>query len=217
MRLVLILGLLLYVVQAHSQTPVDDQSDRATNFSDVAGSPYLFRDWSDGLVRFSSGRLVNQFKLKFDCAQNKLMLQFNGSTFSAESKISEFVILQKNGRKTDSLVFRKGFPKSGLATEETFYQVLTEGPITLLHLFSKNIVEEKQIANAATRRYQDDNKIFLLKNQQLIPVSRDKHVLAELLADKSDELKRFIDENDLKMKSAADMTRVVQKYNELIQ
>lgn len=218
MRLLLTISLIFYLALAQSQTTaVDEKSGRATNFSDVAGNPYLFRDWSDGLVRFTSGRLMKQFKLKFDCAQNRLMLQFNGSVFGAESKISEFVIFQKNGKKTDSLLFRKGFPKSGLATEETFYQVLAEGPVTLLQLFSKNIIEEKQIANSPTRRYQDDNKLFLFRNRQLIAVSKDKHALAELFADKSQELKRFIEENDLKMKSMADMTRVVQKYNELVQ
>lgn len=220
MRSVLLLVPFLIIINtaAGQTSPVDEPTDKATNFSDVAGSPFIFRDWSDGLVRFSSGRVMKQFKLKFDCAQNRLLLQFDGSTFGAESKVSEFMIFQKNNKKTDSLLFRKGFPKNGLATEETFYLVLTEGPVTLLHLFSKNIIEEKQLAaTSVSRRYQDDNKFFLFRDRQLISVSKDKHALAELLTDKSEQLKRFIQENDLKMKSAADMTRVVQKYNELVQ
>ena len=218
MRFVLTILLFSYLSQSYSQHPAaDDPGGRATNFSDVAGNPYLFRDWSEGLVRFSSGRVINKFKLKFDCAQNKLMLQFEGSTFAAESKISEFVILQKNGKKTDSLHFKKGFPNYGKATEETFYQVLVEGPVTLLHLFNKNILEEKQItATSPTRRYQDEEKLFLLRDKQLYEIGREKNSLPSLLADKSDEIKRFIDENDLKMKSPADVTQVVRKYNELI-
>ncbi len=219
MRLVLTICVFLYLARAFSQTPAsDDQAERATNFSDVAGNPYLFRDWSDGLVRFSSGRQLKQFKLKFDCAQNKLMLQFNGSTFAAESNISEFVIFQKNGKKTDSLHFKKGYPNYGKATGETFYQVLTEGTVTLLHLFNKNILEEKQIAaTSSIRRYQDEEKLFLLRGNQLSEIGREKNSLTNLLSDKSEELKRFIDENDLKMKSVADITKVVRKYNELIQ
>ena len=219
MRIVLAVCLFLYLPHVFAQNPASDNAaERATNFSDVAGSPYLFRDWSDGLVHFSSGRLLKQFKLKFDCAQNKLMLQFNGSTFAAESNISEFVIFQKNGKKTDSLHFKKGFPKYGKATEETFYQVLTEGPATLLHLFTKNILEEKQItATSPSRRYLDEEKFFLLHNNQLSEIGREKNSLAYLLPDKSEEIKHFIDENDLKMKSAADYTKVIRKYNEWIQ
>src|SRR5687767_696447 len=49
MRWLLTAGLILYLVQANAQTPpMDEQADKATNFSDVAGSPYLFRDWSEG-------------------------------------------------------------------------------------------------------------------------------------------------------------------------
>jgi hypothetical protein len=219
MRWLLTAGMILYLVQANAQTPpVDEQSDKATNFSDVAGSPYLFRDWSDGLVRFSSGRLMKQFKLKFDCAQNRLMLQYNGSTFGAESKISEFVIFQRNGKKTDSLLFRKGFPKYGRATEETFYQVLTDGPVMLLHLFSKNILEEKQFgATSLNRRYQDEDKLFLLRDNQMVEISRDRNALIELLADQSAALKSFIESNDLKMKSTSDIAKVIQKYNQLVQ
>src|SRR5262245_42784000 len=84
--------------------------------SDISGNPYLFKDWSNGTVRFSSGREMKQFKLKFDAFRNQLLLQFEGSTFAAESKVQEFVLLQKK----DSLVFRKGFPPN----ENTFYQVL---------------------------------------------------------------------------------------------
>ena len=218
MRWLLTIGLLFYVSSASSQTPAGDNGDKPTNFSDVAGNPYLFREWSDGLVRFSSGRVLNQFKLKFDCAQNRLMLQFNGSTFAAESKVSEFVIFQKNGRKTDSLVFRKGFPNIGRATAETYYQVLCEGRATLLQLFNKNIIEDKQLgAMSMNRRYQDEDKLYLLFNNTMTEIVREKNALLELLPDQADALKHYIDVNDLRMKSAADITRIVQKYNELVQ
>jgi hypothetical protein len=128
------------------------------------------------------------------------------------------VIFQKNGRKTDSLIFRKGFPKYGLANEETFYQVLTEGRVTLLRLFNKNIIEDKQFgATSTNRRYQDEDKLLVLRDNTLVEITRERNAIIELLPDQAEALKRFIGENDLKMKSAADITKVVQKYNELVQ
>ena len=96
--------LLLLCQCALGQTTKDDDNT-------VSGNPYLFKEWCDGVVRFSSGRTLNQFKLKFDCLKNALLLQFNGSAFAAESKVQEFVMYPK---KKDSLLCLKsgpGFPQ----------------------------------------------------------------------------------------------------------
>src|SRR6185503_13571551 len=103
------LVLLLIFHQAYSQT-VDGfktQPERPVN-EEIAGNPYLLNGWNDGVIKFSSGRVVKQFKIKFDCLNNQLLLQFEGNTFAAESKVTEFVIYPK-GKKNDSMVFRKGY------------------------------------------------------------------------------------------------------------
>jgi len=114
-------------------------------YNDVSGSAFLIRDWSEGVIRFSSGRVSTQFKLKFDCVKNQLNLQFNGSTFATESKVKEFVLYTKNGNTPDSMVFRKGFPAADKGNEETYFQVLVEGKAMLLCLHLKLIAEEQQI------------------------------------------------------------------------
>lgn len=206
------------VVCAQSSPGNDGRSDKTIDFSNVSGNPYLFKDWSEGMVLFSSGRLMKQFRLKFDCAQNRLMLLFNGATFAAESKVKEFFIFQKNGKGKDTMIFRKGFPAAGLGTDETYYQVLTTGKAMLLRLFSKTVVEETPLGAASVQRHFEDNEDFyLLRNNQLMLVNKEKGSLVELLKDHTVELKQFIGESQLKMRSAEDLCRVVRKYNELVQ
>jgi len=186
---------------------------KAGDFEGVSGNPYFIKDWSDGMIRFSSGKVTNKFKLKFDAAQNRLLLQFNGSTFAAESKINEFIIYAKN--KADSFVFRKGFPIADRGNAETFYQVLEQGQVTLLRLTSKEIVEETQILESKrSRHYRDVEQYYILRDRILYKIDKETAPLQEILSDRREELKNFISEHQLRMRSAGDLVKVVRKYNE---
>jgi hypothetical protein len=189
--------------------------------SELFGNPYLIREWSEGAVKFSSGRVVNQFKLRFDCVRNQLILQFQGSTFAAESKVKEFVLYTGSGKKKDSLVFRKGYPAVNNATDNTYYHVLVDEKVQLLRLVSKNIVEEKELIssnrNGARGRLEDDEKYYLLKDGSMIFLSAEKDDLLKALPEKADALSAFISEKRLRFKSHQDYTLLVSKYVELMQ
>jgi hypothetical protein len=185
---------------------------------DVSGNPYLFKDWCNGTVRFTSGRVMNQFKLKFDVFKNQLLLQFNGSAFAAESKVDEFVIYPKSKSK-DSLVFRKGFPATEKASEHTFYQVLFQDKVQLLRLFFRNVIEEQKlvVTNGRTSRHMEEGeRYFLLQNNNLTLLPASRSELAATFPDKKDQLAEFINSQQLKMRNPEDYVAVVRKYNELI-
>jgi hypothetical protein len=194
-----------------------ENSSKSPDYSNVTGNPYLFKDWSDGVIRFSSGRVMKQFKLKFDCAKNQLLLQFNGTTFGAESKVNEFEMYPKGNRR-DTLIFKKGFPAADLATGETFYQVLTTGKVTLLKQISMNIIEEKQVVTSTGslfRRYEEVRKYYLLRDGAMSRINDEKGAFIELLNDSTGEINKFIAANQLRMKTEEDYLKVVKKYNQL--
>lgn len=185
----------------------------AQEVDDVAGNPYLFKDWSNGTVRFSSGREMKQFKLKFDVFKNQLLLQFQGSTFAAESKVKEFVLLPKN---KDSLVFSKGYPTAGNTNSETFFQVLFKDKVQLLRLFSKNIIEEKTLVSTGknNKRLEDAEAYYLFQNDQLIALPARAAELAAALPEKKTEMATTI--GDARLRSAEEYILVIKKYNALL-
>lgn len=187
------------------------------NYNDVMGTVFLLKDWSDGVIRFSSGRVSTQFKLKFDCVKNQLNLQFQGSSFATESKVREFVIYTKNGNGRDSMVFRKGFPAVEKGNEETYFQVLVEGKAMLLCLHVKNIAEEQQIASKVVYRRISDQEIFyLLKDGKMIELPNDKLIIAEKFPDHPELIRAYISEHQLKFRNAPDFTKLIAYYNTLL-
>ena len=148
--------ILLFSVGAVAQT--DEEKLEAGEYAGVSGNPYFIKDWSDGVIRFTSGKVTDKFKLKFNAAQNRLIMQFNGAAFAAESRIQEFVMYTKN--KKDSFLFKKGFPKTERGDNETFYLVLERGAATLLRLATKDIVQEKELIDAKVSRHYQDVDLF---------------------------------------------------------
>jgi hypothetical protein len=206
--------LLLAGFSGLAQSP--EGTPTGNEYGGISGNPYFLKDWSDGIIRFSSGKVTDKFKLKFNAAQNRLLLQFNGSTFAAESRVHEFVMYTRN--KKDSFVFHKGFPGTDRGNAETFYQVLEQGQATLLRLAAKDIVEEKEMLEGkVSRRYQDVEFFYILRDGAMHKVDKDTSPVPDILTDRREELKSYISEQQLKMRTAEDITRVVKKYNELRQ
>lgn len=208
--------LFLLLISQLTLAQTDDKAE--IDYNTVTGNPYLFKDWSDGVIRFSSGRTLNQFKLKFDCARNQLVLQFDGSSFAAESKVQEFVMYTKAGKQKDSLLFRKGYPAAGQATNNTFYQVLFEGKIVLLRLFARNVIEEKQLVsnNTNNRRMEEVEYFYFFHDGAMDLLPQDRNDLLKLFPNYKEPLSQFVSDRQLKMRSAEDFLLFAKKYNELL-
>lgn len=193
------------------------QTSKEEDLNTITGNPYLFKEWNDGVVRFSSGRVMSQFKLKFDCLKNSLLLQFQGNAFAAESKVQEFVMYPK---KKDSLLFRRGFPATDRTTDQTYFHVMVQGKTSLLRLIARNIIEEKQIVSVngrVDRRMEELEQYFMLQNGQMTLLPANTRDLPEKFGDKKDAIAGFIAAKQLKMHDPADFVAVINKYNELLQ
>ncbi|HEX6426947.1 MAG TPA: hypothetical protein VF008_04640 [Niastella sp.] len=192
------------------------QTTKEDDLNTITGNPFLFKEWCDGVVRFTSGRTVTQFKLKFDCLKNQLLLQFNGSAFAAESKVREFVMYPKN---KDSLLFRRGFPATDKTADHTYFQVLLQDKVSLLRLIARNIVEEKQLVSVngrVNRRMEDAEYYYLFQNGTMTLLPANKSDLPSTFADKKESIAEFITTQQLKMHTPEDFVQVVKKYNELL-
>lgn len=188
-----------------------------SEYDGVAGSPYLFKDWVKGTVYYKNGRIVDQFRLRFDCARNFLQLEFKGQSFSPQlTTITSFVMYPKDTK--DSMIFRKGFPANGTFNGDTFYEVMQTGKAPLLHLLSKSIIEKKDMLPSNTTKYfEEEDLYFLVVNGNNILLEKgDREKLAKQFPEQETTLLNYMNEEDLKMRTAVDFKKFAAKYNELM-
>ena len=143
-------------------------------------------------------------------------MQFDGSSFAAESKVREFVMYPKN---KDSLLFRRGFPVTDKTSDQTYFHILLQGKASLLRLVARNIIEERELVSVngrVNRRMEEATYYYLYQNGAMILLPANKTDLPEKFADKKEPLAQFIVDKQLKMHSPDDFVQVVKKYNELI-
>src|SRR4030095_9893471 len=99
----------------------------------------------------------------------------------------------------------------------TYYQVLIEGKSTLLRLFLKLIIEEKQIVGGQVARKTDDDEAFyLLQDKAMIALPREKNSVHERFPLYKDEIRQYILKEQLKMRNAVDFMKLVQYYNSIL-
>lgn len=211
-----LLGVLLAAgLRAQTTDPVPLREDEII-YSDVAGTAFLLKDWRPGIIRFSSGRIATQFKLRFDCIKNQLLLQFKGNSFSTESRVEEFVLFPHKENGADSMLFRKGFPQTSFANAETFYEVLVQGKQSLLCLHSKRVTHEGQFATKVVqRRIYDEVKYYLLKDNTLILLPEDRNEFGPQFDDAAKAIQEYIGQHGLKFRDKQDYIKLVQYYNSL--
>lgn len=117
----------------------------------------------------------------------------------------------------DSMVFRKNFPATAIANEETFYQVLVDDSVSLLRLQVKNINEERQIASKVVyRRIKDEEKYYLLENGKMTEWPLDKSLIPGIFGNKQEQVLAYINSKGLKFRASADFVELVKYFNSLL-
>lgn len=216
MKYLVLTMLTLAGFQTRAQTTDAVSGAGQVTYYDASGSPFLFTNWNEGWIRFASGRATNQFKLKFDCLKNQLLLQFNGNAFSTESKVKEFVLYPK-GNKNDSMVFKKGYPATEQANEETFYQLMFQDRLALLHLYVKVVMEEQQLVAKEIRRHiRDENKYFIFLDNKMMLLPEDRTLIADAFGDQAVSIRQFISDKQLKFREPDDYIQLARYYNSLL-
>ena len=115
------------------------------------------------------------------------------------------------------MVFRKGYPSADKGNENTYYQVLVDGKSTLLRLFVKLIIEEKQIVGGqVSKKTDDDEAFYLLQDKAMVALPREKNSVHQNFPLHKDEIRQYIVKEQLRMRNAVDFMKLVQYYNSIL-
>jgi|Laugresu1bdmlbsd_1035121.scaffolds.fasta_scaffold00012_9 hypothetical protein len=199
---------------------VKDQMGRplvAGEYVDIQGFPFLFENWTKGVVKFTNGTSVSDMDLKYDLVKDELYFRDlkTDQVMVFTEKISEFKLNDPN-KSNSFLYFKNGFTPNEKNTVQSFYQILVDGTAQLIKRYTKEIFEERPYNSATTiRSFKDAELYYIVKSNQLIKIKKDKKQVLPALGDRSQELDAYIKANNINLKNESDLIRLVAHYNSL--
>ncbi|AZI24807.1 hypothetical protein EA772_05395 [Pedobacter sp. G11] len=166
------------------------KSINETRIDNVKGDPNLFKEWAKGSV-ILVGENVSypNLDLIYDQVKDKLYFKSGNEKLEFTKPVKEFKITSNNV----SNIYRAGFPPIDKNTENTLYQVLTDGRIKLLKQVKKDIITTKGYNEVTEMRYDSKVKYFVLDGASFYEIKPNKKGILAAISEKglnaSDQLK----------------------------
>ncbi len=173
-----------------------------TQYTHVEGSPYLFTDWTQGVVKLKNGTTYKDIPLKYDQVAEELLFSHNGQALTFVDPVVEF-------RFKDGPLFRSGYGTG-------FYEILSDGGTKLIRRRFKQISESKEYNSASvTKKFLELESLYIVKGGELIKIRKDKKSVLAALGDKAEQLESHIRSEKLNLKNEAAIASLVDYYNTL--
>lgn len=178
----------------------------------INGNPFFIDEWLPGVITLKSGQKTDKYNLKLDLYSNELLFQYEGNALVVVNPVKEFVLKTNPG---SSYLFRAGYLPVERNTENTFYQVLADGPVTLLKLTRKIITERKEYNQAAViKEFEASESYYIAKaNGGIEKIRKDKKSLLAAINDADGSLAKWLEKKGLRCKSEEELVQAVTAYN----
>ncbi|GAA4737895.1 hypothetical protein GCM10023229_16120 [Flavisolibacter ginsenosidimutans] len=169
-------------------------------------------------IKLKNGRLYTNLKAMVNLLDNELLFQDSlGQNYSAVVPI-DFVEFNAADNDTTKTVFKTGFPATDGFTENTFYEVLSEGSLTLLKAYKVSYVDRTSIQSSVPiRRYDTKEMLYVYDKQNGIrKISKNKKEILETLTGKTQEVSVYVSSHKTNFKSEKDLAGLFIYYNQLL-
>lgn len=184
------------------------------------GSPLFINEWINGQISLADGRVFDDVPLKYNAYTKGLFMKSPaGDSIAVFSNLVNSFIIKDSVSKSDFVFKRyplaKFLKKQG---SDLYFLVLYEGKTSLLKLISKVIkkadYKDPYSNNVRYDTYEDANEYYILKaDNSLIKIKKSKKALIETFIDKEEDLNEYITQQNLAVKTEAELVRIVAKYD----
>lgn len=139
-------------------------------------------EWIAGDVRLADNKIYNNLNLMYDIKDDRPIFKTDeGKVQAFAAPVKEF-ILYADGDKKSASRFRNGFPTVDGNDTKSFYEVLSEGALTLLKKYQIKTVEERPMGSIyAVKQNKKVANYYLLYKEKMIPFKRDKKQFLSIL------------------------------------
>lgn len=221
-RIILLSFLVFHLLQLKAQIAISNDISgapiEAKNSPDeFKGNKYLKDAWTKGDVLQRDNKFFKDMDLKYDLLQDMLIFKNNKEDILAfKYPVKEFHLKNRGTWSTLPSIYRNGYPATEKFTKESYYEVLAEGKASLLKKQFKTFVDAIAYGASETKKTLIDNEFyFLFYRDKMIKIKNPNKDIPKILADKENEIKAFIKNNNINLKSEENQIRVIDYYNSL--
>lgn len=178
-------------------------------YTEVEGSPFFNENWEKGIISFHDGMKYSVENFRYDIYSNNLQFLKDDIVYKIPNikDVKGFSIGEFN------------FISILKDDKPVFYEILfTNDILTLLKKFDCEIIQGKESVGAfpATNdKFSINTTIYLKKDDDSInKINLNKKNILELVADKKEEIKKFVSTNALKF-GEEDIIKILEYYYSL--
>lgn len=185
----------------------DSTGLKGTPYQETQAASYLLPDWYPGSIRMEDDHVYDGVQMRYDLTKDEVEYKNESGLFRVSEGIKEFSI--PSG--VDLYLFRSGFPAVDNYTTKSFYRIVYDGETKLLKKYQSPIKIEKA---SATRDLNPDAKLYILKDNQLHPVSlNDRNSFLKLLKEERNKMNYIIRESNLDFAASDDLAMLLEEYD----
>jgi hypothetical protein len=181
----------------------------------VSGSPYYSSEWQKGTVTIADSFQVKNLWLRLDLLDGTFQYKNDkGEEMECSEEVTKIEIQTPNSN--EKLVFVPSAIINKNAAKTWYLLLVKTEKLSLLKDFAKTLNESKPYGSSVTEQQIDSNTryLFLCNNKQTT-IKKYSQII-ELFPLHKDALKKYVDENDLKIKNENDVKSFVNYLTTLL-
>lgn len=188
------------------------------SYPDVKGFPYFLEDWSYTLISLADGRTFDMVKARIDLYKEEVYFKTkdNVEMVLDSGSVKEIDVYESATNKQKVFKFRTGFPQINNQDQNTFYQVVCDGNVTLLKLISKKIsVNKNDLSGEVERRFDVSEEYYIFRNNQMKRLKKEKDFILKNVSQKKEQIEEFVKQHSIDFKNMHDIIQLFNFYNSL--
>ena len=187
-------------------------------YEGVDGHPYFIEKFMDATIGLMTGAVFNGVKARIDLCRQEIhfKLPSDSERIAVPGLINEIILYDTLGSGIHSYTFQSGFPEVDNLKRDTYYQVLSDGKITLLKSFIKKINKSKnEMSGEESSQFDTYEDHYIYVKYEMKRIKKDKAYVLNLLADKRKEMEAYAKDQKVNFKSMDSIKKLVDYYNSL--
>jgi len=181
----------------------------------VEGSPMFSTDWNLANINFKNGKITKDIPVRFNLYDNQLYFKKNDTILLFVEPVASFQFAYTDNGAKRLAYFSNGYPAVQKNTEETYYQVLVNGPMQLLKYSYKTLVERAAYGQTSRSEYQlwQDLYAYNASTKTIVKI-KDRSSLTNAFPASAKAINDFATQKNSKLKSESDLTDLFNTLNQ---